>query len=85
MHTTSAVQTLHAHTVSIDSDLVFFTTPRLTSGRHASACAVSDRFLGRRPPALGLVARHLRSNLSDVVWTEVVVQWSWSCYAPLPC
>ena len=45
----------------------FFTTPRMTSGPHASACAVSDRFLHRRPPVLGLVASHLRLNLSDVV------------------
>ena len=67
VHTTSAVQTLRvhaAHTVNIDSDPMFFTTPRLTSGVSASS------WVGR--PRLNLsfswlVARHLRLNLSDVV------------------
>ena len=39
----------------------------MTSAPRASACVVGDRFLGRRPQVLGLVARHLRLNLSDVV------------------
>ena len=61
MHITSAVQTLRvdaARTVNIDSDPMFFTTPRLTSG---------DRFLGRRQPVHWLAARHMRLNLSGVV------------------